>query len=52
MDRGSLEVFVNGGEKVLTTYVYPEVGATGCSAFAAGGKAVIKDLKTWDLSKL
>lgn len=52
MDKGSLEIFVNGGEKVLTTYVYPEVGATGCSAFATGGKAVIKDLKTWDLSKL
>jgi len=52
MDKGSLEVFVNGGEKVLTTYVYPEEGATGVSAFATGGKAVIKDLKTWDLSKL
>jgi len=52
MDKGSLEIFVNGGEKVLTTYVYPEEGATGCSAFATGAKAVIKDLKTWDLSKL
>ena len=52
LDKGSLEVFVNGGEKVLTTYVYPEDGATGCSAFATGGKAVIKNMKTWDLSKL
>lgn len=52
MDKGSLEVFINGGEKVLTTYVYPEVGATGVSAFAKGGKAVLKNLKTWDLSKL
>lgn len=52
MDKGSLEIFVNGGEKVLTTYVYPEAGATGVSAFASGGKAVIKDVKTWDLSKL
>jgi levanase/fructan beta-fructosidase len=52
VDKGSLEVFVNGGEQVLTTYIYPEEGATGCSAFSSGGKAVIKDLKTWDLSKL
>lgn len=52
MDKGSLEIFVNSGEKVLTTYVYPEAGATGCQAFATGGKAMIKDLKTWDLSKL
>jgi fructan beta-fructosidase len=52
MDKGSLEVFVNGGEKVLTTYVYPEEGGTGCSAFATGGKAVIKTMRIWDLSKL
>lgn len=52
LDKGSLEVFVNGGEKVLTLYVYPEVGATGCSAFATGGKAQLKNIRTWDLSKL
>jgi sucrose-6-phosphate hydrolase SacC (GH32 family) len=52
MDKGSLEIFVNGGEKVLTTYVYPEPGATGCSAFATGGEAGLENLKTWDLSKL
>lgn len=52
LDKGSLEVFVNGGEKVLTTYVYPEVGGTGCSVFATGGKVVIKTMRVWDLSKL
>lgn len=50
-DKSSLEVFVNDGEKVLTTYIYPDEGATGCSAFATGGKAVIRTLRMWDLSK-
>jgi fructan beta-fructosidase len=48
-DNSSLEVFVNGGEQVLTTYVYPAVGATGCSTF---GKAPLKNMQVWDLSGL
>lgn len=51
-DKSSLEVFVNGGEKVLTTYVYPDKGATGCAAFSTGGKATLKNLTIWDLSKI
>jgi fructan beta-fructosidase len=50
-DKSSLEIFVNEGEKVLTTYIYPDENATGCSAFATGGSAVIKTLRMWDLSK-
>jgi levanase/fructan beta-fructosidase len=50
-DRSSLEVFANGGEKVLTTYVYPDKGATGCAVFGRGGSAVIKNMKIWDLSE-
>jgi levanase/fructan beta-fructosidase len=50
-DKSSLEVFVNDGEKVLTTYLYPDEGATGCAAFAEGGNAVVKNLKVWDMSK-
>ncbi|WP_431217650.1 GH32 C-terminal domain-containing protein [Puia sp. P3] len=49
-DKSSLEVFVNGGEKVLTTYVYPDKGATGLAAFAQGGAATLKNLKIWDMS--
>ena len=51
-DKSSLEVFVNGGEKVLTTYVYPDKGAAGCAAFSKGGSATLKNLKIWDLSKI
>jgi len=51
LDKSSLEVFVGDGEKVLTCYIYPDEGATGCSAFADGGTATIRQLKVWDLSK-
>ena len=49
-DNSSLEVFVNNGEKVLTTYTFPETGADLLSAFSLNGKATIKSLKVWDMS--
>ena len=50
-DKSSLEVFVNDGEKVLTTYIYPGKDANLLSAFSFGGQTVIKSLKVWDMSK-
>jgi fructan beta-fructosidase len=52
LDKSSLEVFVDDGEKVLTTYVYPASSGTGFTVFATGGKAVLKNMRVWDLSKL
>lgn len=49
-DKSSLEVFVNNGEKVLTTYIYPDAGANALSAFAKGGNVLIKSLTIWDMS--
>lgn len=49
-DKSSLEVFVNNGEKVLSTYTFPDEGANLLSAFANGGKASITSLTVWDLS--
>jgi fructan beta-fructosidase len=51
-DKSSLEIFVNNGEQVLTTYIYPSEGADLLSAFSTGGNALIKSLKIWDLSKI
>jgi len=51
LDKSSLEVFGNGGEKVITTMVFPDERAMGFSAFATGGKAILNNLKVWDLSK-
>jgi len=50
-DKSSLEIFVNDGEKVLSTYIYPDEGATALSAFAKGGMATMKAFRIWDLSK-
>jgi levanase/fructan beta-fructosidase len=49
VDRSSLEVFGNDGEKVISTMVYPDKDATGLSVFA-DGEAMIKSLKMWDLN--
>jgi levanase/fructan beta-fructosidase len=51
VDKSSLEVFFNGGEKVYTTYIFPDKDAYGLSAFATG-MATIKSLKIWDLSSV
>lgn len=48
LDKSSLEVFGNGGEQVISTMIYPDVDATGLSAFSSG-KAVIKSLKIYFL---
>lgn len=49
-DNSSLEVFVNNGEKVLTTYTFPEEGGDLIAAFSLNGNATIKHLKVWDMS--
>ncbi len=52
LDRSSLEVFVNNGEKVLTTYIFPVTGGDDISAFSDGGNTLIKSIKIWNLSKV
>lgn len=48
LDKSSLEVFANNGEKVITSMVYPDAGSTGLFAFATG-TAEIKNLKIWNI---
>ena len=52
LDRSSLEVFSNDGEKVLTTYIFPGTNANGISLFAENGVVTMQSLKIWDLSGL
>lgn len=50
LDKSSLEVFVNGGEQVITTYIYPDENSDGIAAFSTGGKATLKSVQIKDLS--
>jgi fructan beta-fructosidase len=52
VDKSSLEVFVSNGEKVLTSHVYPDAGASGLTAFSTGGHATLHTMQLWDLSKI
>ena len=51
VDNSSLEIFINEGEEVLSTYIYPPKNAQGISAFSTHGKSEIRTLKIWDMSK-
>lgn len=51
IDKSSLEVFANDGEKVISTLIFPDKGSTYMSVFAANGDVKIKSLKIYDLSK-
>jgi fructan beta-fructosidase len=37
-------------EKVISTMIYPDAGATGLALFS-DEKAIVKTLKIWDLSR-
>ena len=49
-NKSSLEVFVNDGEQVFTTYIYPPKDADGISVFTVNGKSEISNLKAWVMS--
>lgn len=51
LDKSSLEVFANDGEKVITTYVFPQQDNTQVSAFADGGNVKVELIRMFNLSK-
>ncbi|SEW05988.1 levanase [Chitinophaga sp. YR573] len=50
-DKSSLEVFVNGGELVYTTLLFPGKDDTGISIYADKGNVKVDSLRVWDLGK-
>ncbi|WP_332697709.1 glycoside hydrolase family 32 protein [Halalkalibacter lacteus] len=48
MDKSSIEIFVNGGEKVMTSRIYPRESSTGIEFFAEGAVS-ITSLRKWSL---
>jgi fructan beta-fructosidase len=51
-DKSSLEVFFANGEKVITSYIFPDADANGITAFLKTGNATIKKISVWDLSAI
>lgn len=48
-DTSSLEMFINNGEEVFTSRIYPDKISKAIKFFAKGGGIRIKNLKKWDL---
>lgn len=51
VDRSSVEVFAQGGERVMSARIYPDAGSIGLSFFAEGGEATIVSLSCWPLDR-
>lgn len=49
VDRYSVEVFVDGGERVFTEQIFPRHHHEGVEVFADGGSAAVESLDLWRL---
>ncbi|SFG31645.1 glycoside hydrolase family 32 protein [Sporolactobacillus nakayamae] len=52
LDRSSVEIFVNDGEKVMTSRIYPREQNHGVQLFARGGGAQVQNLRSWSLKDI
>ena len=52
VDRSSVEVFANCGEKVMTDRIYPPPGSTGIEVYSIGGGARVVSLSYWPLKSI
>jgi fructan beta-fructosidase len=49
IDRCSVEVFANDGERVISDLIFPSPGSQGVELFSAGGDAKVQKLDIWRL---
>ncbi|MCQ2009731.1 MAG: glycoside hydrolase family 32 protein [Sporolactobacillus sp.] len=52
LDRSSVEVFVNDGEKVMTSRIYPTEQNQGVQLFASGGRLTVQNMHSWSLKDI
>jgi len=52
LDRSSLEVFVNDGERVLTDRIYPAVSSDGIELYSDSAKSRVLSLTIWKLGSV
>ncbi|WP_309138830.1 glycoside hydrolase family 32 protein [Haloterrigena gelatinilytica] len=49
VDRSSVEIFANDGQKTMTNLIYPDWESTGVSLFSENGSAQLEHLVAYDL---
>lgn len=49
IDRSSVEIYANGGRRVMTHVLFPDWDSTGVSAFAEGGAAELESFTAYRL---
>jgi len=52
VDRSSVEVFANDGEKVMTDRIYPPPGSTGIGIYSTGGAGKVVSFTMWPLASI
>ncbi|KRE46757.1 hypothetical protein ASG81_10830 [Paenibacillus sp. Soil522] len=52
VDRSSVEVFGNEGERVITDQIFPDASATGLELYTAGGNVTLNSLHIYSLDKV
>ena len=52
VDRSSVEVFANDGERVLSERIYPPPGSDGIELYAHGAGAGVVSLTIWELNPI
>jgi fructan beta-fructosidase len=52
VDRSSVEVFANDGEKIMTDRIYPPPGSTGVELYSVGGDGKVMSLTVWQLKSV
>jgi len=52
VDRSSVEVFVNDGERVLSERIYPPPGSDGIELYAKGSGGKVISLTMWELNSI
>ncbi|WP_405031078.1 GH32 C-terminal domain-containing protein [Paenibacillus hexagrammi] len=50
LDRSSVELFANGGEKTMTNRIYPKADSLGIKVFTRVCEAELESLEVWDLN--
>jgi sucrose-6-phosphate hydrolase SacC (GH32 family) len=52
VDHSSVEVFANGGVRVLTDQVFPAASSDRVQLFATGGRATVRSLRIWRMESI